>query len=202
MIRINLLSEGRRPVVARRARAKLGDQDPSFLILLGGLLLGALIALGMWWIERARIQDVDARIERAQREVNELKDIIAKVEDFKAKKADLETKIAVIQDLKRKQKGPVQVMDNVSRELPDLLWLDYMGLQGQQVTLRGQALNTSAVASFIENLYKVPEFKEPVPKDVRASRRTKVRTFQFNIVFDFIQRFEEEAPGDELAVGP
>lgn len=202
MIRINLLSEGRRPVVARRAKATLGDQDPSFLILVGGFVLGVLIAVGMWWVERGRIQDADARIEKAQREVNELAEIIRKVEDFKVKKADLETKIAVIQDLKRKQKGPVQVMDQISRALPDLLWLDTMTMDGQRVTLRGQALNTSAVAGFIGNLNQVPEFREPDTKDVRANARNALRTYQFNILFDFVQKADEAGDEETVGLGP
>lgn len=202
MIRINLLSEGRRPVVARRAKATLGDQDPSFLILVGGFVLGVLIALGMWWVERGRIQDIDARIDKAQREVNELAQIIKKVEDFKTKKADLETKIAVIQDLKRKQKGPVQVMDEISRALPDLLWLDTMTMDGQRVNLRGQALNTSAVAGFIGNLHQVPEFREPDTKDVRSNSRNSLRTYQFNILFDFVQKADEIEDDEALGLGP
>ncbi len=199
MIRINLLSEGRRPVVARRARATLGDQDPSFLMLVGGLVLGLLIAGSLWWIQRGKIVEIDGRIERAQREVDELAEIIQEVEDFKAKKVDLETKIAVIQDLKRKQKGPVRVMDDISRALPDLLWLEAMTMDGQHVTLRGRALNTAAIATFIGNLHEVPEFNEPDTKDVRADQRGDVEVFQFNIVFDFVQRIEEDEDGDGVA---
>lgn len=205
MIRINLLSEGRRPVVARRARASLGDQDPSFLMLVGGLIIGVLIAGSLWWIQRGKIVEIDGRIERAQREVDELAEIIRKVEDFKTKKADLENKIAVIQDLKRKQKGPVQVMDRISRALPDLLWLDTMTMDGQHVTLRGQALNTAAIASFIGNLHEVPEFNEPDTKDVRAGGRGDQEVFQFSIVFDFVQQQEEEdedGEGSAEGLGP
>lgn len=199
MIRINLLSEGRRPVVARKAKATLGDQDPSLLILLSGVILGLLVAAGMWWHQHSKIKSIDQRIERAQREVDELKEIIQQVEDFKAKKADLENKIAVIQDLKRKQKGPVQVMDNISRSIPELLWLESMRLNGTAVNLRGQALNTAAVASLIGNLNEVEAFQEPDTKDVKAAGRNQQQTYSFTINFNFVQNVpEEEEPALEL----
>lgn len=196
MIRINLLSEGRRPVVARRAKATLGDQDPALFWVIGGFLLGALIAGGMWWVERSNIKEIDASIARAQREVDELAEIIKKVEDFKSKKTDLENKIAVIQDLKRKQKGPVQVMDNVSRAMPDLLWLNSLRMTGNNVNIRGQALNTAAVAGFIGNLNSVPEFKEPDTKDVKATG-SSLETYSFNLVFNFAQRAEGDGEEGE-----
>lgn len=199
MIRINLLSEGRRPIVARRAKARfaLGERDPSGPILLLGLLIGGLIAGGLWYREKVRLEKKDEQIEIAQAEVRELEEIIRKVEEFKAQQASLETKIAVIQDLKRKQRGPVQVMDQVSRSLPDLVWLDAMRLQGQTVTLRGQALNTNAVASFIGNLHQVPEFKEPDTKDIKAGTGRRP-AYSFNIVFNFFHELPEEAAEDDL----
>ncbi|RMH16589.1 MAG: hypothetical protein D6696_17780 [Acidobacteria bacterium] len=206
MIRINLLQEGRRPVVARRAKAKLtlGRQDPSLLILIAGIVIGSLVSTYLWYTLKTRIDEKDEQIAQAEIEVRELQKILDKVEQFKADKADLETKIAVIQDLKRKQKGPVQVMDRISRALPDLLWLESMQLQGQTVTLRGQALNTNAVAAFIANLNKVPEFHEPDTKDVRAVGRGGREAYAFNLVFTFIQQTEDEAAEDAgaTAAGP
>ena len=185
MIRINLLSEGRRPVVARKAKPKLsfGDQDPSALILGAGLLIG-LIVVGVWWyLLNSELKEVNAKVRTAQEEVERLRPIIKEVDDFKAKEATLKNKIEVIKDLKRKQEGPVQIMDQISRAVPDLLWLDRMTLQGNFVTLQGQAFNTNAVAAFIENLDEVPEFKEPDPKNVQKNRDGSSYSFQINFSF-------------------
>lgn len=197
MIRINLLSEGRRPVVARRAKAafSLGDQDPSVLLLATGLVLGMLVGGGLWWHKSSQIASVEEKIDRAQAEVRELEEIIAKVEDFKAKKAELETKIAVIQNLKVKQKGPVKIMDAISRALPELLWLDSLRLNGSSVTLRGRAFNTDAVARFIGALYAVPEFKEPDTREV-SSVRSSNELYSFNLNFDFSYALPTPADAD------
>jgi type IV pilus assembly protein PilN len=191
MIRINLLSEGRRPVVARKTRPKIsfGDQDPSLFFLSGGLILGALISGGWWMLRNAKINEVDAQIRVAQREVDELRPILQEVNDFKAKQRELERKIKVINDLTLKQEGPVHIMDRVSRALPDLVWLKSMNFRGRTVDLVGTAFNTNAIASLIENLDKVPEFREPDTKDVSRGRGGS--SYNFRISFKFDQKVQQ-----------
>ena len=52
-------------------------------------------------------------------------------------------------------------MDEVSKALPDLLWLTNLDLEAEHAHLRGQALNENAVANFISNLAASPFFVEP-----------------------------------------
>lgn len=204
MIRINLLSEGRRPVVARRAKAafSLGDQDPSLLFVIGGLLLGLLAGGTLWWLKKAEIAEVDAKIVLAQREVDELQEIIDQVENFKRQQTELKTKIAVIQDLKLKQKGPVKIMDAISRALPELLWINSLRLSGTSVQLRGQAFNTNAVASFIGALNEVPEFLEPDTKDIVKVRGDR-ELYSYNLNFSFAyQTVAVDEDGDGIPDEP
>lgn len=201
MIRVNLLSEGRRPVIARRARPKfsLGEQDPSLLFLTGGLLLGALIIGYQWWSLSRSINDLDGRIRVARQQVEELRPILEEVADFKAKKEELQRKIDIINELTLRKEGPVHIMDKVSRALPELLWLTQMNVRGRRVDLVGTAFNTNAVAAFIENLDKVPEFREPDPGNLQQGRGG---TYDFRISFTFVQELPEvETNGDSPQLG-
>jgi type IV pilus assembly protein PilN len=166
MIRINLVGEARRPVAARAAGgARLaggdGESRAGDMALVVVCLLGILAAAGHYMLLRHQIQVKKAEVAEAQVEVDRLAPIIAEVEAFKLKKATLEHKVQVISDLKANQQGPVQVMDKVSKALPQLTWLTRMEVNQNNLRLTGQAFNTNAIASFIENLDRVPEFKEP-----------------------------------------
>ncbi len=162
MIKINLLAEGKRAVI-RKAKTPLLERRDYGPWLLGGLAaVGLLVWGGYWFFLHQKIKQREQEIVVAQKEVDELAPIIKEVEGYKAKKAELEHKIAVINQLKANQRGPVRLMDQISRALPELLWLDALQVGGTTVTLTGQAFNTNAVANFIENLDKVPEFEEPV----------------------------------------
>lgn len=184
MIRINLISEGRRPVVARKSKPKLaiGDQDPSVYILAAGLVVGALVVLGWYLSLNAKLNNRDAKITKAKKEVEELKPILKEVEDFKRKKRRLSRKIEIITDLDRKRRGPVSVMDEVSQALPELVWLNNMQVRGKRVNLKCRTLNFNAIAAFIENLKKVKEFDEPITKNIKRGRRG---TYSFDISFRF-----------------
>lgn len=164
MIRINLLSEGKRPTAVRKSTSGGGFTEREDLpaILMGLVLLLGLAAAGAWWWwTDQRLQSVREEVARTQAEVDRLQSVLVEVEEFKAKKAELEHKIEVINDLKENQRGPVRVMDNISRALPELLWIDQMGMKGTRITLTGRAFNVNAVANFIERLENVEGFEEP-----------------------------------------
>lgn len=202
MIRINLLSEGRRPVVARKSKAKAGGgpQDVSSYLLVGGVVLGLIVAGAWWWVLNGKVKEMEGKINAAKKEVAELRPIIEEVNDFKAKKAELDRKIQVIKDLSNAQKGPVRIMDEVSRAVPDLLWLEQMSVTGTTVEVRGKAFNTNAVATFVSSLDAVDGFQEPVVQDVAADRAGGTFSFRINFGFKLPKPAEDEvveATGDE-----
>src|SRR5438270_6958405 len=125
MIKINLLSEGKRTVrKAAKTPSVLQGQDIGLWLLAAGLLLGVAATAGYWWKLNGDIDAQKTEIASANQEVERLAAVIKEVEDYKHKKAELERKIKLINDLKLNQRGPVRVMDHISRALPELLWLD------------------------------------------------------------------------------
>lgn len=194
MIRINLLSEGKRPTAVRKAKttALLEGQDIGIWLLAVGFLVGALVTGFWWWQLKKTVDAQQEEIASSNREVEKLASVIKEVDDYKQKKAELERKIKVINDLKLNQRGPVRVMDHISRALPELLWLDRMTMNANAIELEGRAFNTNAVANFIENLDKVPEFGEPTLKDT-TEQSGGVYKFVIDFNYSFAPLAQEEA---------
>ncbi len=183
MIKINLLTEGKRPAAVRRARTPgAASQDIAMWMLLVGALIGVLAAGGYWWYLNGKLKEKQDEVVQEQKEVDALQAVIKEVEDFKRKKKGLADKIAVINELKSNQRGPVRVMDYISRALPELLWLDRLKMNASTIEVEGRAFNPNAVANFMDNLDKVPEFKEPVLKDTSAQGGG---VYKFFITFDY-----------------
>jgi type IV pilus assembly protein PilN len=198
MIKINLLAEGKRQVTRKAKLPALSAPrgDLGLWLLGAGVLLGILVSAGAWYYHYRIIQQKDRDIAVAQEEVRQLEAIIQEVEQYKAQKVALDHKIGVIKQLKANQRGPVRIMDQISRALPELLWLDQMDVAGSQVTVSGRAFNTNAVANFIENLDRVPEFQEPILRDTKRDASGQV--YAFVIVFTF-QLAPEVVPGQNSA---
>jgi len=183
MIKINLLSEGKRTVrKAAKTPSLLQGQDIGLWLLAAGLLFGVAATAGYWWKLNGDIDTQKTEIADANKEVEKLAAVIKEVEDYKHKKAELERKIKLINDLKLNQRGPVRVMDHISRALPELLWLDKMTMHSNNIEIEGRAFNTNAVANFIENLDKVPEFEEPT---LKTTDQQSGGIYKFVIVFNY-----------------
>lgn len=198
MIRINLLAEGRRPTAVRKARkVDLAERDWTHISLVAAIVLGVLVTAGYWFLLDRREQAVSEEVATAEAEVERLRPILEEVEEFKAKQADLEYKIEVITNLKNAQTGPVRVMDSVSRALPELLWLDQMDVSASTIRISGRAFNVNAISNLIENLDRVPEFREPRLGPVRE--RGQVYQFTINVEYSLAEPQADEAADAELS---
>jgi len=206
MVKINLLAEGKRPVVARKGRAPVstGPAELGNYMLIAGIILGLLVAGGWWFLLNRQLAAKDREIAAAQREVDELQQVIQEVEQYKAKKSELERKIQVINDLKANQRGPVQIMDEVSKAVPELLWLTGMDVNANNIALRGSAFNMSAVANLIDNLDRVEAFSEPVLQDAtqRQGRGGRSEVYDFRLVFPYSFKKPQPAEGEAGAAAP
>jgi len=167
VIRINLLSEARAVAARRKAPAIPTGAKLNNLLFLGGIALGVIYIAVMGLVLTSRRRHLDQEIGKARLEAERLKSIIEEVKGYEAKKESLEAKIKLINDLKTNQKGPVRLMDEISKALPDLVWLTSLDVSGNQITMRGRTLSPNAVSTYLENLKKSPFFAEPVFRNLQ-----------------------------------
>jgi type IV pilus assembly protein PilN len=196
MIKINLLVEARAEKVPRAPLVTFGAASLNNYILIGLIVVGLAVVGIRYWRLSAQLTNLNQQIAENKKEYERLKPIIAEVEAFKKKNAELKHKIDVIEQLKRNQYGPVRIMDEVSKALPDLLWLNGLSLNGNALAIQGQALDSNAVANFISNLTASPFFAEPSLRIMTQDERG-VFTFDMSCTFTFTPR-DAAAP----AAGP
>ena len=182
MIKINLLVEARAEKVAKAPLITFGSANVNNSILVGLIVVGLGYVGVRYWMLWSELDGLKKETAINQLEYDRLKPIIAEVEAFKKKNAELRKKIDVIKDLKDKQFGPVRIMDEVSKLLPELVWLTNMSMSGNLLTIQGQALNENAVANFISNLSASPFFAEPT---LRIMQGDEKGTFTFDLSCTF-----------------
>jgi type IV pilus assembly protein PilN len=168
LIKINLVREGRAvrgtgaaPAAPTGADRSGGGANLNNMLLVALTLIGVLAALGYWFVEKRKLAEREATVAERQADADRLEAIIKDVEQYQKRKDSLQKRIDLINQLKENQKGPVRIMDQISRDLPDLVWLDRMSIAAGAITISGRGLNPNAIANFVENIKNDPYFEEP-----------------------------------------
>jgi len=159
MIRINLLG-GERQVKKRAVAFDVGKR----LTLACSLLL-VLTAAGVfyWYVSlNQQSKQVDDDILAAQQDQARLQSIIREVAAFDLQRAELQQRVALIETLRGGQSIPVQILDTVSKSLPDMLWLTDLEQKGNDITIQGQSTTLISLSDFVGNLGTTPLLQKPI----------------------------------------
>jgi len=154
MIKINLIAERKQAKTPKAASSiKLEEVGSGRnVLLIGVLLIGVVVAGGWWWMLDSSTKDWSQKIVEADAELKRLEVAIKKSEEFEAQKDLLARKIQLITDLKKQQDVPVHILDQISRNLPEFLWLEKMSANKAKISVSGKATTYAAVSNFYSNL--------------------------------------------------
>ena len=199
MIKINLVREGRTvrgggAAPAAAAAVTGGGSNLNNVLIIAGILLGILAAGGWWWMKNSTLKERQETVSNKQAEADRLQAIIKQVDDYTKRKESLQKRIDLINQLKQNQRGPVKIMDRVSQDLPDLVWLDRMTMSGGLVAINGRGLNPNAIANFVDNVKNDPLFEEPALGSVTQLSAVPP-VYGFDMTFHFTYTPKGETTG-------
>jgi len=159
MIRINLLGTERQRV----RKAVAFDVGQRLTVAASLILVAAASVVGWWfWSLRGESAQVDTELAAAQQEATRLRSLLAEVQQFEQQRAMVLERVLLIEQLRSGQSIPVQLLDHVSRSLPDLLWLTNLTQTNTDVTIQGQSTTLIALSDFVGNLASNQIFQRPI----------------------------------------
>jgi type IV pilus assembly protein PilN len=175
-IRINLMAADRPTQKTKKVSSSSGGGSPgsfqAYLFLV--LFIGGALALcgGAWLWKSNAIKELDTQIEASKKRQLELQAIKAQVDEYEKQKRILDAKLNLILKLQAAQSGPVHMLDEISKALPDYVWLTTLDQNGNNLRFKGQSSGLPSVADFISNLQHqgAPSCAEPAPSDRPADR--------------------------------
>jgi type IV pilus assembly protein PilN len=151
MIRINLIQ-------VREVKRRLGlrrQMQVASVLLIAAIGLGGWLFYAQGQTRRARqyeLRDIEA-------ELKSLEKIIEEVAWFEEQTKLLQRKIESIQALKTNQRIPAPYLEEISRRLPEQVWLEALQETGATVRIRGKSLNGNpGVADFMKSIEQSPLF--------------------------------------------
>ena len=203
MIRINLLKpeskEFREGPVAPGPEFKPKKAFPFATVF---VLFLIVILGGAFFLQKRMINQEKEGLQAAQAEKKKLEYVIAKLAELEKQKAVFERKIGLINQLRAMQDSAVIIMDELSRKLPDWVWLTEVSYQGQIIQIRGNALSNNLIADYIYNLESSPHLTNVnlISSTQRSGRSAQF--LEFSLTLNYVLPEAAKPPPEKAPTKP
>jgi type IV pilus assembly protein PilN len=195
MIRINLLPH-------REEKRKRREQQ---FAVLGGLtaLLAVVVAGAVWLYLDAQVTQQRQNVAYMKAEIAKLDKQIEEIRKIREETAALLAKKRVVESLQANRSEPVQLLDQLLRQLPEGVYLKSIKQTGTKVNVVGYAQSNARVSTLMRNLGASPYLENPELVEIKAvpapdKSGNRVNEFNMNIS---IKRAQPEDTGSRRA-GP
>jgi type IV pilus assembly protein PilN len=195
MIRINLLKpetkDIREPVAAPGVIEEAAKKGPN----IGSLIfLVLIIALGaFFFVQKKAFDRENALLAKARQEKSQLQYVEAKLEEQRKARESLNQKITLIESLNAQRDLAPRLMDELSRRLPDWVWLTEVTYDAKGIQIKGRALSNNLIADYISALEASPQIMN-VNLVASTQRTTKNDQYQEFSLRAMIEKKPEPPP--------
>jgi Tfp pilus assembly protein PilN len=159
MIRINLLKPETKDLSQQVQAPGITEEAPKKGPNIGNLVFLALvIGLGaFYFFQQKAFQRENALLATARQEKSQLQYVEAKLEEQRKARESLDRKITLIESLNARRDMAPRLMDELSRTLPDWVWLSEVVYDEKGISIKGRALSNNLVADYIGSLEASPQ---------------------------------------------
>jgi type IV pilus assembly protein PilN len=173
MIRINLL-----PVKAAQKKEMLKGQ----LMVVALVLIVTVGICGAAYTHIiGEVDDMQVQIDQKKAEIAQLQKVIKEVKNFEKRQKDLRAKLSVLEKLKTARVGPVYLLDELYKAIPDKLWLTKFKEGSGKAQISGIGASEETVALFMRRL-EASEFYSGVElKVIKQKTQNKIKFHQFDL---------------------
>jgi type IV pilus assembly protein PilN len=202
MIRINLLKPERKEVrelpTAAAGEFKAKKRFPYGLLI---LLVGIIAIVALYFYQKNEISKEQALLDAAIQEKKSLQYVEAKLQELEEQRNNLKRKIDLINNLKSQQANAVIIMDELSKKIPDWVWLTDASFSANRINFRGRAISNNLLADYIYNIKQSPYFDNVnlISSTLRQSGNNPY--FEFSLTVDFIPPSNSEQASDTAGNG-
>jgi type IV pilus assembly protein PilN len=198
MIRVNLLPH-------REEKRKRREQQ--FAVLAGFSAVVALLAAGaVWLFLDTQVDQQKRNVAYMKGEIDKLDKQIEEIRKIREETASLLAKKQVVEGLQSNRSEPVQLLDQLLRQLPEGVYLKSIKQSGAKVNVMGYAQSNARVSTLMRNLGASPYLENPELVEIRAvpspgNPTSRVNEFSMNISIKRAQADDRGASAKSVAAG-
>jgi len=200
MIRINLLKPESKDIREPAVTPGITEEAPKKGPNLGSLIfLVLVIGLGaLYFFQQKAFKRENALLATARQEKSQLQYVEAKLEEQRQARESLDRKITLIESLNAQRDMAPRLMDELSRRLPEWVWLNEVIYDSKGIQIKGRALSNNLVADYISSLESSPQVMNVnlVSSTQRTTQKDQFLEFSLRAV---LEKKPEPPPPPETA---
>lgn len=190
-MRINLLPH-------RQLKRAERQRQFGLMALMAAVAAGAIVFFG-WTIlgaQKASQLERNARLETAitslDREISDIKSLKDQISNVLERKQ-------IVENLQTNRSQSVVILDELTRQLPEGLYLKSIRQNGSLITLEGVADTNARVATLVRNLSVSNWMESPNLVEIKSSTLNGIRINDFTLTVNLKAQKAEEAPSNAKA---
>lgn len=193
MIEINLLPEEKRKRKKELSMPSFSFNMPGNVMLyagIGGVVVLIAVMIIIHFSQIGSIKRLNGKIEEKRTELRKLQEEKKKVENMKAKQTEINQKIDTIKKLAVGKFTYPKFLDELSRRIPDYLWIDKLVIKGNSMIISGKSFSNLKITDFLTELKKMEEFIDGNSVDLKEmvnNREEAYDIISFSISCRFLQ---------------
>ena len=199
MIRVNLLPH-------REEKRKRREQQ--FAVLAGFSAVVALLAAGaVWLFLDTQVDQQKRNVAYMKGEIDKLDKQIEEIRKIREETAALLAKKLVVEGLQSNRSEPVQLLDQLLRQLPEGVYLKAVKQVGPKVNVLGYAQSNARVSTLMRNLGASPYLENPELVEIKATPApdksgNRINEFSMNISIKRAKAEESATPSKGAPAKP
>jgi type IV pilus assembly protein PilN len=151
------------------------ERKLKFLVALGGAAIAAfLTAFVGFLLMDSMVSAQKARNAKLNEEIAELDKQIEKINSLEADKARFIARMEVIEKLQRSRPEIVHIFDEITKQLPDGVYLTAITQNGGRLKFEGVAQSSTRVSAFMRNIDGSNYLKDPELEVVETKKASTV----------------------------
>jgi type IV pilus assembly protein PilN len=173
MIKVNLL---------RVKKKKKAAQIPGYAV--AGVLVAIVTAVVMFYLFyffNSKVETKKKLASENEQKIAELEKKIKDVADYEKRNEDFKARKEIIEKLGKIKTIPARVIDGVSAQLPNGVWLTAFDFRGSDLTLNCTGFTNTDVVNFVDNLKGSKMFSDVYLKESVQTQVTGFSVYTFSI---------------------
>ncbi len=197
MIKVNLLSPGKKEVSAAPGdTAVFADEERENKLNIPAIVTALVLSVAviglLYFIQSNKLDTVRKTLEEKKATLAEKATILKTLDQLEKTRKMLDRKVKIIQNLNARKQITVKMMDQLSKALPEMVWLTNMKFTNGFLSLSGSALSNNMIADFINNLKSTNYFYNIQFRDSVRKKVTGVDIFNFRLQCSFREITEKK----------